>query len=131
MATLKLGLFARPDEEIEATRLGDVPQWVERLYASYGVSRAEAPLSLSVVALSEGIQHRLKQLSMLLRKMERNGWKLEMDRWDIVASSDLPATEAQTQLEQLGVWIIAREHAPQDEDGNVRWTRPWFLGGSS
>ena len=31
------------------------------------------------------------------------------------------AVEAQQQLETAGVWIIARQHAPVDKEGNVRW----------
>jgi hypothetical protein len=129
LATIKLGLFARPEEEIEATRTGEIPHWVERLYASYGVTRRGAPLSLSVEAVGEGIGHRLKLLALLLRKMESHGWKLELEKWQVVASNNLSESLAQEQLERLGVWMIARELAPLDEEGNVRWTRPWFLGG--
>ncbi|MEA2645835.1 MAG: hypothetical protein QOE92_918 [Chloroflexota bacterium] len=129
MATLKLGLFARPDEEIERTRVGDVPQWIERIYSSYGVSRRDAPLSLSVEAVAEGLHHRLARMALLLKKMEQGGWKLELENWNVVARTNLTTEEAQEQLERLGVWIIAHEAAPVDEEGNVRWTRPWFLGG--
>jgi hypothetical protein len=39
-----------------------------------------------------------------------------------LASTDLDELGAQAQLEAAGVWVIAREHAPVDKDGNVRWS---------
>jgi hypothetical protein len=39
-----------------------------------------------------------------------------------LASTELDEIEAQAQLEAAGVWVIARQHAPVDKDGNVRWS---------
>ena len=30
--------------------------------------------------------------------------------------------EAEAQLEAAGAWVIARQDAPLDKDGNVRWS---------
>ncbi|HEX3630014.1 MAG TPA: hypothetical protein VHW91_06075 [Candidatus Dormibacteraeota bacterium] len=122
MARLKLGLFTTPRDELAATVDGEVPEWIERLYASFGVSPENAPASASVLALGESLYHRLRKLSLLLAKMESLGWVIEPRRWDLVASTDLDDVEAQQQLEAAGVWIIARQHAPVDREGNVRWS---------
>jgi hypothetical protein len=123
MARLKLGLFGTPRDELAATVDGEVPEWIERLYDSFGVSAENAPASASVLALGESLYHRLRKLSLLLAKMEVLGWSIEPRRWDLVASTELDDIEAQQQLEAAGVWIIARQHAPVDEEGNVRWSR--------
>lgn len=122
MARIKLGLFGTPRDELADTVDGDVPEWIERLYASYGVSAENAPASASVLALGESLLYRLRKLSLLLAKMEALGWTIEPRRWDLLASTDLDDLEAQQQLEAAGVWIIARMHAPVDREGNVRWS---------
>ena len=122
MARLKLGLFGTPRDELAATVDGEVPEWIERLYQSYGTSAESAPASASVLALGESLGHRLRKLSVLLAKMEALGWSIEPRQWDLLASTDLDDLEAQAQLEDAGVWIIARQHAPVDKDGNVRWS---------
>lgn len=122
MARLKLGLFGTPRDELAATVDGEVPEWIERLYQSYGTSAETAPASASVLALGESLGHRLRKLSVLLAKMEALGWSIEPRQWDLLASTDLDDLEAQAQLEDAGVWIIARQHAPVDKDGNVRWS---------
>jgi hypothetical protein len=123
MARLKLGLFGTPRDELAATVDGEVPEWIERLYSSYGTRAETAPASASVLALGESLHQRLRKLSVLLAKMESLGWSIEPDTWDLVASTDLDENEAQAQLEDAGVWIIARQHAPVDKSGNVRWSR--------
>jgi hypothetical protein len=123
MARLKLGLFGTPRDELADTVDGDVPEWIERIYFSFGYSSENAPASTSVLALGEGLYHRLRKLAMLLSKMESLGWTIEPRRWDLVASNaELDDLQAQAQLEKAGVWIIARLHAPLDEQGNVRWS---------
>jgi hypothetical protein len=122
VARLKLGLFGKPRDELAATVDGEVPEWIERLYQSYGTSAETAPASASVLALGESLGHRLRKLSVLLAKMEALGWSIEPRQWDLLASTDLDDLEAQAQLEDAGVWIIARQHAPVDKDGNVRWS---------
>ena len=122
MARLKLGLFGTPRDELAATVDGEVPEWIERLYESYGTSAERAPASASVMALGESLGFRLRKLAVLLSKMEALGWAIEPRRWDLLASTDLSEDEAQAQLENAGVWIIARQHAPVDKDGNVRWS---------
>ena len=126
MARLKLGLFGTPRDELAATVDGEVPEWIERLYLSYGTTSETAPASVSVLALGESLHYRLRKLSVLLSKMEALGWSIEPRRWDLVASTDLGESEAQAELEAAGVWIIAREHAPVDTDGNVRWSHGLF-----
>ena len=121
MARLKLSLFGTPRDELAATVDGEVPEWIERLYDSFGVSAENAPASVSVLALGESLYYRLRKLSVLLAKMEALGWSIEPGRWELVASTELDDVEAQQQLETAGVWIIARQHAPVDKDGNVRW----------
>ena len=123
MARLKLGLFGTPRDELAATVDGEVPEWIERLYLSYDTTAESAPASASVLALGESLGFRLRKLAVLLSKMEDLGWSIEPRRWDLVASTELDELEAQTQLEDAGVWIIARQHAPVDKDGNVRWSR--------
>ncbi|HET9849480.1 MAG TPA: hypothetical protein VFR68_13105 [Candidatus Dormibacteraeota bacterium] len=123
MARLKLGLYANPRDELAATVDGEVPEWIERLYLSYGTTSETAPASVSVLALGESLHYRLRKLSVLLSKMEALGWSVEPRRWELVASTDLDEEEAQAQLEEAGVWIIARQHAPVDKDGNVHWSR--------
>jgi hypothetical protein len=122
MARLKLGLYGTPRDELANTVDGDVPDWIESLYESYGTSAERAPASASVLALAESLGYRLRKLSVLLSKMEALGWSIKPREWDLVASTDLDETEAQAQLEAAGVWVIARLHAPVDKDGNVRWS---------
>ncbi|TMC27833.1 MAG: hypothetical protein E6I84_01580 [Chloroflexi bacterium] len=122
MARLKLGLYATPRDELANTVDGDVPDWIESLYESYGTSAERAPASASVLALAESLGYRLRKLSVLLSKMEALGWSIKPREWDLVASTDLDETEAQAQLEAAGVWVLARLHAPVDKDGNVRWS---------
>ncbi|HYY46415.1 MAG TPA: hypothetical protein VE951_05105 [Candidatus Angelobacter sp.] len=123
MARLKLGLFGTPRDELAATVDGEVPEWIERLYLSYGTTAETAPASVSVLALGESLHYRLRKLSVLLSKMESLGWSIEPRRWDLLANTELAESDAQAQLEEAGVWIIARQHAPVDGDGNVRWSR--------
>lgn len=123
MARLKLGLFGTPRDELAATVDGEVPEWIERLYLSYGTTAETAPASVSVLALGESLHDRLRKLSVLLSKMEALGWSIEPRRWDLLANTALDEIDAQAQLEEAGVWIIARQHAPVDHDGNVRWSR--------
>jgi hypothetical protein len=123
MATLKLGLFESPRDELAATVDGEVPDWMQRLYRSFGTSAETAPASASVEALGEELGHRFKKMALLLRKMEALGWWIEPQRWDLLAHTTLTEPEAQAQLEAAGVWIIARQHAPHDKYGNVRWGR--------
>jgi len=122
MARLKLGLYATPRDELANTVDGDVPDWIESLYESYGTSAERAPASASVLALAESLGYRLRKLSVLLSKMEALGWSIKPREWDLVATTDLDETEAQAQLEAAGVWVLARLHAPVDKDGNVRWS---------
>jgi hypothetical protein len=121
MARLKLALFGTPRDELADTVDGDVPEWIERLYESYGTTADSAPASASVLALGESLGHRMRKLSVLLTKMEALGWSIKPRRWDLLASTDLDELEAQAQLEAAGVWVIARQHAPVDPEGNVRW----------
>jgi hypothetical protein len=123
VARLKLGLYGTPRDELASTVDGDVPDWIEALYESYGTTANRAPASASVLALAESMGYRLRKLSVLLSKMEALGWSIKPRQWDLVASTDLDETEAQAQLEAAGVWVIARIHAPVDKDGNVRWSR--------
>jgi hypothetical protein len=123
VARLKLGLYGTPRDELASTVDGDVPDWIEALYESYGTTADRAPASASVLALAESMGYRLRKLSLLLSKMEALGWSIKPREWDLVASTDLDETEAQAQLEAAGVWVIARIHAPVDKDGNVRWSR--------
>jgi hypothetical protein len=126
MARLKLALFHTPRDELAATVDGEVPEWIERLYTSYGTTSETAPASASVLALGESLGIRLRKLSLLLKKMEALGWSIQPRRWDLLASTELDEIEAQAQLEDAGVWVIARQHAPVDAQGNVRWSRGLF-----
>jgi len=122
VARLALGLFGTPRDELASTVDGNVPEWIDRLYESYGTSADSAPASVSVLALGESLGYRLRKLSVLLSKMEGLGWSITPRRSDLVASTDLDETQAQEQLEAAGVWVIARQHAPVDKAGNVRWS---------
>jgi hypothetical protein len=122
VAHLALGLFGTPRDELASTVDGDVPEWIDRLYESYGTSADSAPASVSVLALGESLGYRLRKLSVLLSKMEGLGWSIKPRRWDLLASTDLDEAQAQEQLEAAGVWVIARQHAPVDKAGNVRWS---------
>ncbi len=122
VALLALGLFGLPRDELAGTVDGDVPEWIDRLYESYGTSADSAPASVSVLALGESLAYRLRKLSVLLAKMEGLGWSIKPRRWDLLASTDLDEAQAQEQLEAAGVWVIARQHAPVDKSGNVRWS---------
>ncbi len=122
VARLKLSLFGLPRDELASTVDGEVPEWIERLYESYGTSADSAPASASVLALGESLVYRLRKLSVLLKKMEGLGWSIKPGRWDLLASTDLGESEAQAQLEAEGVWLIARQHAPVDKEGNVLWS---------
>ena len=126
MATLTLGLFGTPRDELADTVDGDVPEWIERLYQSYGTTADSAPASASVMALGESLGHRLRKLSLLLSKMESLGWSIAPRRWTLVATTGLDEIQAEAQLERAGVWVIARQHAPQDDEGKVRWSRRVF-----
>ena len=122
MARLKLCLFGTPRDELASTVDGEVPEWIDRLYESYGTSADSAPASASVLALGESLAYRLRKLSVLLKKMEALGWSIKPLRWDLLATTDLDEIEAQAQLEAAGVWVIARQHAPLDQAGNVAWS---------
>jgi len=122
VARLKLSLFGPPRDELADTVDGEVPEWIERLYESYGTSADSAPASASVLALGESLVYRLRKLSVLLKKMEALGWSISSRHWDLLASTELDESEAQAQLEAAGVWLIARQHAPVDKEGNVRWS---------
>jgi hypothetical protein len=122
VARLKLSLYGLPREELANTVDGDVPEWIERLYESYGTTPDAAPASASVLALGESLVYRLRKLSVLLKKMEALGWSIKPRQWDLLASTELDEIEAQAQLEAAGVWVIARQHAPVDKDGSVRWS---------
>lgn len=122
MARLKLSLFGVPRDELASTVDGEVPEWIESLYESYGTSADSAPASASVLALGESLVYRLRKLSLLLKKMEAHGWTIKPLQWHLLASTDLDENEAQAQLEAAGVWVIARQHAPVDKQGNVRWS---------
>src|SRR5437899_10297906 len=74
MATLKLGLFKTPRDELADTVDGDVPEWIERIYQSHGTTATSAPASVSVLALSESLGFRLRKLALLLSQMEGLGW---------------------------------------------------------
>src|SRR2546429_9932979 len=87
-----------------------------------GRSPDAAPAGAWVLALGESRVYRRRKLSVLLKKMEGLGWSIKPRRWDLLASTDLDEIEAQAQLEAEGVWLIARQHAPVDKDGNVRWS---------
>ncbi len=126
MATLKLGLFGTPSDELAQTVDGEVPEWIERVYQSYGTTAAKAPASASVLALSESLGFRLRKLALLLSKMEDLGWSIRPRKWDLVATTGLNEADAAAQLEAAGVWIIARQPAPMDEAGNVRWSKGLF-----
>src|SRR5437868_7006908 len=63
MATLKLGLFKTPRDELADTVDGDVPEWIERIYQSHGTTATSAPASVSVLALSESLGFRLRRLA--------------------------------------------------------------------
>ena len=122
MARLKLCLFGTPRDELASTVDGEVPEWIDRLYESYGTTADTAPASASVLALGESLVYRLRKLSVLLKKMEALGWSIKPLRSDLLASTDLDEGEAQAQLEAAGVWVIARQHAPLDKAGNVAWS---------
>src|SRR5256885_17243300 len=70
VALLALGLFGLPRDELAGTVDGDVPEWIGRVYESYGTSADSAPASVSVLALGESLAYRLRKLSGLLAKME-------------------------------------------------------------
>jgi hypothetical protein len=123
VARLKLSLFGTPRDELASTVDGEVPEWIDRLYESYGTTAESAPASASVLALGESLGIRLRKLSVLLKKMEALGWSIKPLRWDLLASTDLDEVEAQAQLEAAGVWVLARQHAPLDKAGNVAWSR--------
>ena len=122
MARLKLSLFGTPRDELASTVDGEVPEWIDRLYESYGTTAESAPASASVLALGESLGIRLRKLSVLLKKMEVLGWSIKPLQWDLLASTDLSEIEAQAQLEAAGVWVLARQHAPLDKAGNVAWS---------
>ena len=126
MARLKLSLFGTPRDELASTVDGDVPEWIDRLYESYGTSAESAPASASVLALGEALGIRLRKLSVLLKKMEALGWSIKPLDWHLLASTDLVEVDAQAQLEAAGVWVIVRQHAPQDKAGNVAWSHGLF-----
>src|SRR5438309_7614950 len=110
-AGLKLSLFGPPRDELASTVDGDVPEWIDRLYESYGTTAETAPASASVLALGESLVYRMRKLSVLLKKMEALGWSIEPRRSDLLASTDLDESEAQAQLEAEGVWLkIGRAH---------------------
>src|SRR5258708_25496154 len=103
VARLKLSLFGPPGEELASTVDGEVPEWIERLYESYGTTADAAPASASVLALGESLVYRLRKLSVLLKKMEALGWSIKPRRWDLLASTQLDEIEAQAQLQAGGV----------------------------
>ena len=122
VARLKLSLFGTPRDELASTVDGEVPEWIDRLYESYGTTAESAPASASVLALGESLGIRMRKLSVLLKKMEALGWSIKPLQWDLLASTDLSEIEAQAQLEAAGVWVLARQHAPLDKAGNVAWS---------
>ena len=55
VARLKLSLFGTPRDELASTVDGEVPEWIDRLYESYGTTAESAPASASVLALGESL----------------------------------------------------------------------------
>ncbi|HYS29486.1 MAG TPA: hypothetical protein VEQ12_08280 [Candidatus Limnocylindria bacterium] len=76
--------------------------------------------------MSKDLGFRSRKLAVLLDKMEALGWRIEPRQWDLLAHTDLDDVDGQAQLEQAGVWIIARLHAPLDAQGNIRWNHGLF-----
>src|SRR3982074_1342659 len=112
VARLTLSLFGPPRDELASTVDGEVPEWIDRLYESYGTTAESAPASASVLALGESLGIRLRKLSVVVKKMEGLGWSIKPLRWDLLASTDLDEVEAQAQLEAAGGSGLARQHAP-------------------
>src|SRR3982074_2273664 len=108
VARLTLSLFGPPREELASTVDGEVAEWIERLYESYGTTADSAPASASVLAVGESLVYRLRKLSVLLKKMEALGWSIKPRRWDLLASTDVDEIEAQAQLEAAGGWGDSR-----------------------
>src|SRR5947207_3696223 len=110
VALLALGLFGLPRDELAGTVDGDVPEWIDRLYESYGTSADSAPASVSVLALGESLAYRLRKLSVLLAKMEGLGWWIKPRRWDLLASTHPVHAQAPEEMDAAGGGVIAREN---------------------
>src|SRR5438270_9064945 len=80
VALLALGLFGLPRDELAGTVDGDVPEWIDRLYESYGTSADSAPASVSVLALVDSLEYRLREVSALLATLEALGGSLKPSR---------------------------------------------------
>src|SRR5947207_14188815 len=73
VALLALGLFGLPRDELAGTVDGAVPEWIDRLYDSYGTSADSAPASVSVLPPGESRAYRLRTLSGLLAQRHGGG----------------------------------------------------------
>lgn len=121
MATLRLDVYATLLEELDRLSGDEAPRWATRLYTAYGHPPPDVPLSLSVHALSEGLQLRLKSLSVLLDKAEDMGWHARVEEDHIMLSTGLPAERSEDLLERSGVLTVARFLAPAGPGGELAW----------
>jgi hypothetical protein len=129
MAALRVRLYGRADEELAGLTGQGVPEWAVRLYGLHGDDPKKVSAGAAVSALAGELEHRLKKLSQLFAVMERNGWTLELDGDAVLCRlEDLDDLSALEQLERLGVWVLAKEHAPHDATGSVRWEDGAVLG---
>src|SRR3982074_1502369 len=103
VARLTLSLFGPPKEELASTVDGEVPEWIDRLYESYGTTAEAAPASAAGLGPGEALGYRLRKLSVLLKKMEALGWSIKPRRWELLASIGLDEIEAQAPLRAAGV----------------------------
>ena len=122
MAVLRIRLYDPPAEELGRLTGREVPRWVERLYSLHGETPEKVSAGAAVSALAGQLEHRLKKLAQLFAVMERHGWVLELDGDAVLCTQgDLDEAAATEQLEALGVWLLAREHAHHDRTGAVAW----------
>lgn len=121
MAAFRLAVYETLSDEVRRTVEGTVPRWVLRIYESYGREAADAPLSASLEALSEGLAERLNTLSLALRKMEDRGWDVRLDGDLLRVASALSRAATVEALQTDGVWTVVRELAVKDEAGEIAW----------
>lgn len=111
---IRLRVYGLPREELGRTLGERAPRWVQRLYESYGADAGNPPLSASMEAVAEGLNHRLEGMALILRKAEARGWKTALEGDELVIYTGIADEDVRAQLEEDGVLTLVQEFANRE-----------------
>lgn len=119
VATLRLRLFDSPREELRPLVEGPPPRWALRIFETHGGGEAERPAAAVVEALAEMLTHRLRGITLVLRKAESRGWLVTLDGDVVRITSGLSISATRDLLVQDGVWDLVCKFSPDAAPGEV------------